>query len=113
MTIFESGHGSPDLPGALTTWFAENEAVLRTRGVTAELRHSPEDGRLKNSAWLTVETGNRVTQITVWNSGEAALDFVDLDSGDNRPEHRDLRTEQELYVLLGSVSDWIVLGTSG
>lgn len=113
MTIFESGHRPPNLPDALTTWFAENGAVLRTRGITAELRHSPEDGRFKNSAWLTAEVGNRATQITVWNSGEAELDFVDLGSGDNRPEHRDLHTEQELHDLLGSMLDWIVLGTNG
>ncbi|MFF1546560.1 HD domain-containing protein [Streptomyces sp. NPDC058291] len=108
-----NGQRPPNLPDALTAWFAENNAILRTRGITAELRHSPEDGRLKNSAWLTVESGNRVTQITVWNSGEAELDFVDLGSGDNRPEHRDLQTEQELHALLGSILDWIVLGTNG
>ncbi|WP_443066307.1 HD domain-containing protein [Streptomyces sp. NBC_01262] len=108
-----SGHRLPNLPDALMTWFAKNEVVLRARGITAELRHSPEDGRLKNGAWLTVEAGNRVFQITVWSSGEAELDFVDLGSGDNRPEHRDLRTEQELHVLLGSGLDWVVLGTNG
>ncbi|MFD4829226.1 hypothetical protein ACFWPV_05115 [Streptomyces uncialis] len=113
MTISESGHRPPNLPDALTTWFAKNDQVLRTRGITAELRHSPEDGRLKNSAWLTVESGNRTTQITVWNSGEAELDFVDLGSGDHRPEHRDLQTEQELHALLGSILDWIVPGTNG
>ncbi|MEU5417746.1 immunity protein TriTu family protein [Streptomyces sp. NPDC020667] len=111
--IFESSHRPPNLPGALTTWFAKNGALLRTRGITAELRHSPEDGRLKNSAWLTAEAGNRAIQITVWNSGEAELDFMDLSSGDNRPEHRDLQTEQELHALLGSALDWIVLGTNG
>jgi hypothetical protein len=113
VTIFESGHRPPNLPDALTTWFAKNGAVLHTRGITAELRHSPEDGRLKNSAWLTVEAGNRVTQITVWNSGEAELDFGDLGSGDNHPEHRDLQTEQELHALLSSILDWIVPGTNG
>ncbi|MFE5852451.1 hypothetical protein ACFQ61_04415 [Streptomyces sp. NPDC056500] len=113
MTIFESGRRPPDLPDTLTTWFAKNDQVLRTRGITAELRHSPEDGRLKNGAWLTVEAGNRATQIAVWNSGEAELDFVDLGSGDHRPEHRDLQTEQELHALLGSILDWIVPGTNG
>ncbi|MFE3738887.1 hypothetical protein [Streptomyces sp. NPDC059134] len=113
MTTFESGHRPPNLPDALRTWFAKNDEVLRTRGITAELRHSPEDGRLKNSAWLTVGAGNRAIQITVWNSGEAELDFVDLGSGDNRPERRDLQTEQELHTLLGSILDWIVLGTNG
>lgn len=108
-----SGHRPPNLPAALRTWFASNAAVLRVRGVTAELRHSPEDGRLKNSAWLTVEAGNRAIQITVWNSGEAELDFVDLGSGGSRPEQRDLQTEQELHALLGSIVDWIILGTNG
>lgn len=108
-----SGRLPPDLPDALTTWFAKNGAGLRTRGISAELRHSPEDGRLKNSSWLTVEAGDRVTRITVWNSGEAELDFVDLGSGDHRPVHRDLRTEQELQALLVSVLDWIDPGTKG
>jgi hypothetical protein len=108
-----SGHRLPNLPDALMKWFAKNEPVLRTRGITAELRHFPADGRLKNSTWLTAESGNRVIQFTVWSSGEAELDFVDLASGDNRPEHRDLQTEQELHVLLGSVLDWVALGAIG
>jgi len=108
-----NGHRPPNLPDAITTWFAENDAVFCARGITAELRHSPEDGRLKNSAWLTVEAGNRVIQITVWNSGEAELDYVDLGSGDNRPEHRDLQTDQELHALLSSALDWVAPGTNG
>lgn len=95
-----SSRRPPDLPDALTTWFAKNGAGLRTRGIIAGLRHSPADGRLKNSAWLTVEAGDRVTQITVWNSGEAEVDLVDHGSGDHRPVHRDFRTEQDLQALL-------------
>jgi hypothetical protein len=103
---------SPNLPATLTTWAAKNEAVLRARGITTELRHSPRDGRVKNSAWLTVEAGNRIVQITVWSTGETELDFADLNSGDHRPEHRDLQTEQELHVLLGAVLDWVLLDTN-
>ncbi|WP_323180241.1 HD domain-containing protein [Streptomyces sp. NBC_01363] len=108
-----NGHRLPNLPDTLTTWFAENDAVFCARGITAELRHSPEDGRLKNSAWLTVEARDRGIQITVWSSGEAELDYVDLGSGDNRPEHRDLQTDQELHALLRSALDWVAPGTNG
>ncbi|MGW3288880.1 HD domain-containing protein [Streptomyces sp. NPDC001002] len=108
----ESGPRPPNLPVALTTWSAKNEVPLRARGMTTELRHSPRDGRLKASAWLTVEADHRIVQITVWNTGETELDFADLSTGDHRPEHRDLRTEQELHVLLESVLDWVALGTN-
>jgi len=107
-----SGHRPPNFPDALTAWFTEKEAVLRARGVTAELRHSPEDGRSKSSAWLTVEAETRIIQVTVWSSGEAELDYVDLGGGDNRPEHRDLQTDQELRVLLKSAVDWLIPSTN-
>lgn len=101
------GRRPPNLLTALTAWFAKNEAVFRSRGITAELGHSPEDGRLKTSTWLTVEAGSRVMLITVWSSGEAELDHVDLGTGDTRPEHRDLQTDQELHDLLGSALNWV------
>jgi hypothetical protein len=97
------GGGELDHTHLLARWFAENEAVLRSRGIAAELQHSPDDGRSKSSAWLTVEVGNRAMQIAVWDSGEAELDCVDLSSGDARSEHRDLHSDQELYDLLESV----------
>ncbi|MGW1208083.1 immunity protein TriTu family protein [Streptomyces sp. NPDC002499] len=108
----ESGPRPPNLPDALTTWSATNEAVLCARGITTELRHSPRDGRDKNSAWLTIEADNRIVQITVWSTGETELDFADLNSGDHRPEHRDLQTEQELHVVLGAVLDWVLVDMS-
>ncbi|MEV6044174.1 HD domain-containing protein [Streptomyces xanthochromogenes] len=108
-----SGHQPPNLPRALTTWFGENEAALRARGITAEMGHSPEDGRPKSSAWLAGSAGNRGIQVTVWDSGEAELDFVDFGTGDHRSEHRDLRTEQELLALLGPTLDLIFPGADG
>jgi hypothetical protein len=96
-----------NLPATLTSWLSTHETDLRSRGITAELGHSPEDGRTKNSAWLTVEAGTRVVLITVWSGGEAELDYADLDSGDTRPEHRDLHTGQELHDLLESALVWI------
>ncbi|MGW5732925.1 MULTISPECIES: hypothetical protein [Streptomyces] len=108
-----SGPQPSDLPEALTAWFAKDNTAIRTRGITAQLRHSPKDGRLKNSAGLTAEAGNRAIQITVWNSSEAELNFVDRASSDTRPEHRDLQTEQELHLLLESLLDWVVPGPNG
>ncbi|MFI8081653.1 HD domain-containing protein [Kitasatospora sp. NPDC086009] len=101
----------PDLTHALADWFAANEPAVRARGIATELGHSPDDGRLKNSAWLTLEAGRRAVMITVWSSGETELDDVDLDTGDNRPEHRYLTTTQELHDILASALDRADPGT--
>ncbi|MFE3737617.1 hypothetical protein [Streptomyces sp. NPDC059134] len=96
-----------EFPQALRDWFAVNEESLRACGVIGDLQRSPEDGRSKSSAWLTVETGDHVALLTVWSSGEAELDYGSLDSGRTHQEHRDFRSQEELLDSIQTVLGWV------
>ena len=51
---------------AATEWVAA--------GATWSLQRSPQDGRNKHAAWVTIEHGDLAGQLTVWDSGEAELE---------------------------------------
>ncbi|MEU6051110.1 hypothetical protein ABZ829_11805 [Streptomyces xanthochromogenes] len=105
-----------ELPQMLQAWFTENEERLRSCGVTGDIQRSPDDGRSKTSARMTVETDGCVAMLIVWDSGEAELECGDLASGQVQQEHRDLRTPGELFdaieTVLARVSDgrWMATG---
>lgn len=99
-------------PQALRAWFAENEVVLQECGVTAGLQRSPEDGRTKTSAWLTMETGDRFAVLIVWSSGEAELEYGNFDSGRMHQEHRDLRNREDLLDSVRTLLRWVQTQTS-
>lgn len=94
-------------PQALRAWFAEHEALLQASGVTAELRRSPEDGRTKSSAWVTLEAGGRFAVFIVWSSGEAELEYGDCNGGRTRQEHRDLRGREDLLDSVRALLRWV------
>nr|WP_229842930.1 hypothetical protein [Streptomyces tanashiensis] len=71
------------------------------------MRRSPEDGRPKSSAWLTVETGDYLAMLIVWSSGEAELEYGNLDSGQTHQEHRDFRSQEELLDSIQTVLGWV------
>lgn len=101
-----------ELPLELCTWFAQNVEALRSRGVTGDIQKSPDDGRPKSAAWLTLEGENHVAVLIVWDSGEAEFECGNLATGDIRQEHRELRTPQGLLGAIEDVHRW-VLATSG
>lgn len=96
-----------ELPQALCTWFAENDEQLRSRGVTGEIQRSPDDGRPKSSAWMTVETDDYGAVLIVWDSGEAELECGGSTGNGIRREHRDLRTVDELHDAVESLLGWV------
>ncbi|MFF1420717.1 hypothetical protein [Streptomyces sp. NPDC058280] len=102
-----------DLPQALTDWFAEHAADLKAEeGISCDLGRSPDDGRNKASVWLTLESETRLAAVTVWDSGEAELDYADVASGQVHPEHRDLRTHADLADAMAALGDWMRPPTS-
>ncbi|MFD4475867.1 hypothetical protein ACFWPU_07100 [Streptomyces sp. NPDC058471] len=95
-----------ELPQMLHTWFTENEERLRSRGVTGDIQRSPNDGRLKTSGWMTVETDGYAAMLIVWDSGEAELECGDWASSQIRQEHRDIRTPAELLDAIETLLAW-------
>ncbi|MFJ6181799.1 hypothetical protein [Streptomyces sp. NPDC092295] len=88
-------------------WFAEHEERLQSCGITGDVQRSPEDGRTKTSAWLTLEWDVHVGVLIVWSSGEAELEYGDLATGQVRRQHRDLRTFEELLDAIETIREWI------
>ncbi|MFE3526488.1 hypothetical protein ACFXOD_33725 [Streptomyces sp. NPDC059161] len=102
-----------ELPQLLHAWFTENEEQLRSRGVTGHVQQSPDDGRPKTSAWMTVETDGYVAELIVWDSGEAELACADWASSQIREEHRDLRTPAELLDAIEALLEWAQVKSGG
>ncbi|QKW07834.1 hypothetical protein HUT18_17015 [Streptomyces sp. NA04227] len=101
-----------DLPRTLHTWFTENRERLLAHGITGDIRRSP-NGRDKSSSWLTLEAGDRIAMLIVWSTGEAELELGDATTGEVRPEHRDLRSIEELLEAVAVVRDWTLPAGTG
>lgn len=63
---------SVELPQRLQAWFAEHEERLQSCGITGAVQQSPEDGRTKNSTWMTLENDDFVAVLIVWSSRKPA-----------------------------------------
>lgn len=97
------------LPLRLQAWFAEHEERLQSCGITGAIQRSPQDGRTKTSAGMTLEAEDHIGVLTVWSSGEAELEYGDLSTGQVRQRHRDLRTFEDLLNAIESVHEWITM----
>lgn len=68
------------------------------------LERSPDDGRDKASAWLTVTRGETTGQITVWDGGECELwgpvREEEIPGTDPQAEHRQLDKDSDLSAAL-------------
>lgn len=106
----QSEEGRPisvELPQRLQAWFAEHEEHLQSCGITGAVQQSPEDGRTKTSTWMTLETDDYIAVLIVWSSGEAEFEYGDVATGQIRPEHRELRTFQDLLDAIETIHEWI------
>ena len=53
----------------------DNSAAAWTEaGAQWTTNRTPDDGRNKHAAWVTIRHGDREGQLTVWDSGEAELE---------------------------------------
>ena len=53
---------------------ADSSAEWAEVGARWTTHRSPDDGRDKHSAWVTIRHDDREGQLTVWDSGEAELE---------------------------------------
>jgi hypothetical protein len=90
----------------LTQWYLDHHDQLAGGGVTATLRESPPEWP-KASISLSMNSGPRLTQLTVWDSGETELDLVDTDTGVHTPQHRVISTPGGLDDLLSQQLTWL------
>lgn len=92
---------------ALTDWFDRHRSELEASGITVGVEHAPAD-RPKAAAWIDLTTATDIVRLTVWETGECEIQVAEIESGDVRTEHRDLRSDSELVEAL----DELVRGIS-
>lgn len=95
-----------DATSELQSWFAKHQEELTSHGYTAELTVSPED-RPKRAVAMTIATALRIGQLTVWDTGEAALNLGDAVSGEVREEHREITSEVGLDDATNTLVAWV------
>lgn len=95
-----------DAASELQGWYAKHEEELASRGYHAELAVSPVD-RLKGSAAVTIASAARIGQLTVWDTGEAALNLGDAVSGEVREEHREITSGIGLDDTASTLLAWL------
>jgi hypothetical protein len=54
-----------------------------------------------------LDSGPRLSQLTVWDSGETELDLADIDSGKHAPQHRVISTPNDLDDSLNRQLAWL------
>jgi hypothetical protein len=54
-----------------------------------------------------LDSGPRLSQLTVWDSGETELDLADIDSGKHTPQHRVISTPNDLDDSLNRQLAWL------
>lgn len=91
----------------LAAWYDAHRVDLKERAIDVRLERSPNDGRTKASAWLTMRRGPAESEIVVWDSGECELwgpvrEEV-IAGGDPQAEHRQLDTYADLSAALARV----------
>lgn len=95
------------LLSALRRWGASREEELRADGMVVEL-HSSGPERDKPAGWLIVEGDAAVGQLTVWNTGEAAVECAAVQPGSVvRCEHHDLASTAELHAVIDRLLQWV------
>lgn len=95
----------------LRKWFDDRRAGLADLGFHAEFAESPPD-RIKRSASVIVASSSRVSQLVVWDSGEAELTLGDVGDDEVVAEHREITSHIGLRDATQKLLGWLEAGAS-
>jgi hypothetical protein len=88
----------------------ERSAKLSTemapKGIRVDLLKSPEDFQ-KQSLTVILDSHERLAQITVWETGEAELEFAQVSSAEILQEHQEIAGSADLQESLNRLSAWV------
>ncbi|MFD3838246.1 hypothetical protein ACFWWC_18570 [Streptomyces sp. NPDC058642] len=95
----------PEIVQWLTDWHAAQEHELRSRGISATVNQpapgAATRGRPKATAVrLTLESGERLGKLFVWESGSAALLFIDSQAEYTWEDQQVITSEDDLSRIL-------------
>jgi hypothetical protein len=98
--------GGRDVLTDLREWFDERNAGLAELGLQAEFAESPPD-RVKRSASVMIASSSRVSQLVVWDTGEAELTLGDAGSDEVVEEHREITSQIGLQDATQTLLAWL------
>lgn len=90
----------------LRAWVEGRSAGFADRGLQAEFTESPLD-RAKRSASVMIASPSRISQLVVWNTGEAELTLGDVGSDTVVEEHREITSQIGLQDATQTLLEWL------
>ncbi|MFF4986661.1 hypothetical protein ACFY19_05700 [Streptosporangium saharense] len=97
---------SPSLLRDARDWIDTRLGEIRQNGLLEKVNSSPES-RPKQCIWWALEGDERMSEIVLWDTGEAELSFALIETGEIRCEHRDIDGSPALEDALQAVLDWV------
>jgi hypothetical protein len=89
----------------LRNWLDEHKRLLKEEGIY----YSLDDSRMlweAPSLWLNLENSIRMSQITVWATGDVQCQYGDIPTGAVFDRYQNLGCANELRVALESLVRW-------
>jgi hypothetical protein len=90
----------------LQAWFTSCGAALVDGGYQVDFTKSPPD-REKPYVSITIASARRISQLTLWSTGEAQLSMGDADSGTVSEERREIISKIGLQNATETLVGWV------
>jgi hypothetical protein len=94
---------------SMMAWIARNQGSLMARGLLVVVA-PPRAGRPKQAVSLSVDSGHLISQLVVWDTGEAQLLRANALSGEDTDECRQVGSQAELDRALADLLAWTSAG---
>lgn len=98
----------------MMAWLDRNRESLIARGLTVAV-DPPRAGRSKTAVSLSVDArhlSHLISQLIVWDSGEAQLMLANALSGEDSDEHRQIDSRADLDEALADLLAWTSPGAT-
>jgi hypothetical protein len=89
----------------MMAWIERNQESLVARGLSVAV-DPPRADRSKTAVSLSVDASHLISQLIVWDTGEAQLMRADALSGADRDEHRQIDSRADLDRALSDLLAW-------
>jgi hypothetical protein len=96
----------------MMAWISRNRESLVARGLTVAV-DPPHTGRSKTAVSLSIDARHLISQLIVWDTGEAQLMLANALSDEDRDEHRQIDSRADLDQALADLLAWTSSGAPG
>ena len=95
----------------MMAWIDRNRESLIARGLTVAV-DPPRAGRSKTAVSLSVDARHLISQLIVWDTGEAQLMLANALSGEDSDEYRRIDSRVDLDEALAELLAWTSPGAT-